>query len=125
MKVRSTAEICRRRHIHHLNMRAAQLSDSLVCGVNIEGIGKRLWNSNMVENFRFKTSTKGRLWHSNRMMVDKRGVPFDNFVRCCGLASDQPISDVGLSHSSDVQDHIASDNGSFVSKKIMYDLALS
>ena len=102
-------------------MTATQLGGSLVCGFNIEGVVKRPI-ANGVGNYRFRTSTRGRLWHSMGML-DKRGVPFDNFVRHCGLVSDEPISDVGLS-DFDVQDDIASDSGSLLSRKILYDLAL-
>lgn len=97
-------------------MVTTQLAGSLVCGVGIEGIGKRPI-SNVVENFRVKASTKGRLFWQSIGMVNKRGVPLDNFVRHCGLVSDQPISDVGLS-DSDVQDDIASENSSLLRNKM-------
>lgn len=91
-------------------MATTQLAGSLVCGVGFEGIGKRPI-SNVVENFRFKASTKGRLFWHPIGMVNKRGVPLDNFVRPCGLVSDQPISDV--------QDVIASENSSLLGNKIV------
>ncbi|KAK7826444.1 protein detoxification 45 [Quercus suber] len=98
-------------------MEITQLSGSLACGINVKKCERRSIK-NMAKRFGSKISREGH--HVPYFAAcDNRQLRFSNVARRCGLISEQQTSDYELSASSlEVQDIIASKNGTVPSKRI-------
>ncbi|XP_030955244.1 protein DETOXIFICATION 45, chloroplastic-like [Quercus lobata] len=98
-------------------MEITQLSGSLACGINFKKCERRSIK-NMAKRFGSKISREGH--HVPYFAAcDNRQLRFSNVARRCGLISEQQTSDYELSASSlEVQDIVASKNGTVPSKRI-------
>ncbi|KAK4605226.1 hypothetical protein RGQ29_013331 [Quercus rubra] len=98
-------------------MEITQLSGSLACGINVKKCERRSIK-NMAKRFGSKISREGH--HVPYFAAgDNRQLRFSNVARRCGLISEQQTSDYELSASSfEVQDIVASKNGTVPSKRI-------
>ena len=99
-------------------MTITQLSGSLACGISAKKCERRSIK-NVAKKIGSKISREGHPVHYFAA-CDNRRLRFNNVARRCGLISEQQTSDYELSAPSlEVEDIVASKNGTILSKRIL------